>query len=320
MNSAQGIGQFIGLGICIFLPLVAIILNGVSLRRHRTNNNCALAIMGTMLAVILLSLSGLGSQARHIPLRILEILTLSGGGFMVVSTVLAIVGLVQCYLRRRYTRGRWRAVIALLLNATFLTFIIMNTIDGIQQGVAMRNLLQPASTPGELVTNEAWNFRLQPPHEWDQIDPAKFGVNTRAAIERSHPEMYALITAEDFPEGVDPSLSGAMDHLKRTMHIDGKVEFLAEEEKEERDFLSRTLEMRSREPAGTFFHVFWIMHNGNTLYRIHTWGAERDEVLIREDARKITDGFRLVDPRRATPKTAHDPDAEKRESIPLPAA
>jgi hypothetical protein len=308
MNStAEAIGRLVGLGISLLLPLVFIIINIISLRRRSVSALCVLALVITLFGIMLLSLSGLGSQTTHVPLGLIQGLSLTGVGLMVISTVLAIIGLIRCLLRRRHTRGRWRAVIALGLNALFLTVFVINTVEGFKEGIAWNKLFQPPSGAGTPVTNEAWNFRVQPPPEWSPIDPTAFGPQIRAAFSRSGPEMYALILSEDLPEGVDAPLAGAMKSLKEALRAGGKVEFLAEGDIEDRDFFARTLEMRSLEISGTFFHVYWMTCEGATLYRIAVWGADSHANLIRDEAKRIIGGFELIDPKRILPKATPKP-------------
>lgn len=299
MNSADSIGHLLGLGIFIILPLVCIILNAVSIRRRSTNAFCAVSIILTLLAMILFSFSGMGAMTTHVPLKIIEILTWTGVGFMAISTILAIIGLIRHGLKRRYTRGRWRSVVALALNGFFLTIFSINVANGVNQGVAWRKLMQPTSNAGEPMTNEAWNFKIQPPPEWSQIDTVAFGQDVRAAFSRKNPEIYALVHAEDIPDSAEAPLSAAMEILKRTLgNNNSKVEFLTEVEKVENDMLARTLEMRSQEMSGNFFHVYWITREAGTLYRITVWGSDTNASKIREEARRLFDGFELIDSQR----------------------
>ena len=305
MNSAEMLGQLIGLGISIFLPLIAIILNAVSLRRHRTNIPASLGVICTCLGLILLTFSGLGFQTSHVPFKVVRILAISGISLMGISTILSIIGLVQCQVhRRRYARGRSRAVIALILNVLFLTLFTVNTVQGVNQGLALRKLLQLPTPVGVAVTNDAWNFKVMPPEDWDPINPAAFGGDVYAALGRHHPEMYALITAEVLPEGTESALEGAMALLKHTLRNDGQVEFVSENETLEGGYPSRTLEMRTKKTTGDFFHIYWMTHRNGVLYRISTWGADSQTSMVRDETRKIINGFEQVDPKRMDPKSS----------------
>jgi hypothetical protein len=53
------------------------------------------------------------------------------------------------------------------------------------------------------------------------------------------------------------------------------------------------------------FHVFWILRDGDTMYRIHTSGSNSSAKLIRSEARRILQGFDLIEHRhkpKSTPK------------------
>jgi len=316
MSHADGPALLIALGLFIGIPLIVIIINGLSMRRHRTNAWCALSIMVVCLAIIIHTFAVLGIQTTHIPIKVVRSLYFSSAGLMILSAALAIVGLIRRAMRRRYTRGKWRATVALLLDATFLTFFFMNVIEGEQQDVAWKKLMQTNTPPGALVSNEAWNFRIQPPPEWSRINEAPLGPDVRMAFNRSHPELYCTVTAQDFPEGLE-SLAAAMNEIKRLASMDGKVEVVAEDEKEERDLTFRTMEIRSQKRAGNLFFVHWITRDGNTLYHIRTWGDDSHMPLIRQEAQKIAEGFEIIQRRRAP---APKPPVASIDTIPLPAA
>src|SRR5262249_50721360 len=114
MRSAETVGQIIAIGLFIIFPLVLIILNGLSLRRHRTNKMCALAAIALLLSIIVLMLAGMGAETTHVPEKLLASLSFTGLGLQLCSFIFAIIGLVQVLLKRRYVRGRWRAIICLI--------------------------------------------------------------------------------------------------------------------------------------------------------------------------------------------------------------
>lgn len=306
MNSAETAGQLFALGLFILLPLVVIIINGIALGRHRTNKMCAFAIITAMLTIILFMLAGIGATATHVPEKVLAALSFTGMGICLVSFVLAVIGITQCLLKRRYVRGKWRATIALLFSGTFLTFVTISIVDGIKRGLAWREMLHPTTTGGKPIENAAWNFRITAPRGWDEVSTDAFGAVARAAFQRKSPEMFALVFAEDLPEGSELTLADSMDLLKRTLRETTKgAEFLAEEERKEGPFTVRTMEMRGNELINPKFHVFWVTREGNTMYRIATWGPNSQANLIRDEARKLANGFDLIEHRnkpKSTPK------------------
>lgn len=293
-------------GLYVLFPLLIIIVNCIALTRHRNNKICSLAIIATMLAVMINSLNNIGSEASHIPLNLLDILALTSTGLNALAIILAIIGITQCLLKRRYVRGRWRAAIALLISGTYTYFITVRIIDGVQAGTAWRQLLRPMSTAGKPIVNEAWNFRITAPADWNEVNTEAFGVGARVALQRKSPEMFALLFAEDLPEGSELTLADSMDLLKRTLRENTKgAEFLSEEEKKHGDFTVRMLEMRGHEIISPKFHVFWVIRDGNTMYRIATWGSNSDAKKVRDEAAKLLDGFDLIEHRhkpKATPK------------------
>ena len=187
---AETLGKLIALSIGIGLPLVCIILNGVSLRKKTTNSLCAVAIIGSLLAVMLFCLAGLGAQTVHVEVRTLNALVISAAALMLASTVLAVAGLVRGARRRRYNRGRRRGIVALVLNAIYLTFFTISLAEGVNQGLALRKMLQPVAPTNSTAVREAWTVRLQAPPDWSPIDPSEFGPETRAAISRHRPEIF----------------------------------------------------------------------------------------------------------------------------------
>jgi hypothetical protein len=85
------------------------------------------------------------------------------------------------------------------------------------------------------------------------------------------------------------------------------VEFLAEEDIEDRQFVARTLETRSHETGEALFHVYWMVCEGATLYRIAIWGSDSHANRVRDEAKRIISGFELIDPKRILPKAKPKP-------------
>jgi hypothetical protein len=293
-------------GLYVLLPLVIIIMNGVAMARHRTNKMCALAIITAMLAVMSNCLANVGSEATHIPPNTLIILSYLATGLNLITIVFAVVGITQCLIKRRYIRGRWRAIVALIISSLYTYYNTVMVIEGINYGVAWRQLLRPRAIGGKPIENETWNFRVTAPADWNEVSTEAFGAGARLALQRANPEMFALIFAEDLPEGSELTLADYMDMQKQTLRQSTKgAEFLGEEEQKEGVFTARTLEMRGHELINPQFHVFWVIRDGNTMYRIATWGPNTQANRIRTEARKILQGFDLIEHRnkpKSTPK------------------
>ena len=293
-------------GLLVLLPLVIIIMNGIAMLKHRTNKLCAFAICAAMLSVMINCLGNIGAGATHIPFHTLDILFFTSAGLNIVTVVLAVLGLIQVLIKRRYVRGRWRAVIALLIGSAYIYSITTNMIEGLNHGIAWTQLLRPRATLGKPIVNETWNFQVIAPAQWDEVTPEAFGPAARMALQRKQPAMFSLIFADDLPEGSELTLADYMDMQKQTIRENTKgAEFLGEEEQKERSFTARTMEMRGHELINPQFHVFWILRDGNTMYRIATWGPNAQAKLVREEARKILQGFDLIQHRnkpKSTPK------------------
>jgi hypothetical protein len=88
-----------------------------------------------------------------------------------------------------------------------------------------------------------------------------------------------------------------MNRLKETFHASGKIVYLDEAEREDRNFTVRILDVRTFENEGATYHVHWITRVGDVLYHIHTWGDDNHSTLIQQDAQKIAAGFQIIDPR-----------------------
>ena len=293
-------------GLFILFPLVIIIMNGREMAHRRTNKICALAIITTMLSLMVTVLANIGAEATHIPLNLIDILALVKTGLDLIAILLAIIGITQCLMKRRYVKGRWRAAVAILISGTYTYFTTVRIIEGVNEGIAWQQLLRPKEGTGKSITNETWNFRVTAPESWNEVSTDAFPT-ARLAFQRKKPDMLALIFAEDLPDGSELTLADYMDMQKKTIRENTKgAEFLGEEEKSEGTFTARTMEMRGHELLNPQFHVFWIIRDGNTMYRIATWGPNSNAKDVREEAQKIMRGFDLIQHRK-NPKSSPKP-------------
>lgn len=292
-------------GLYIIVPLVIIIVNGLAMARHRTNKVCALAIIVAMLGVMINALANVASEAKHIPVNTIDILVYIKMGLDLLAIVLGVIGIIQCLMKRRYVKGRWRAVIAILIGGAYTYVTTVRVLEGVNRGIAWTQLLRPQSTGGKAIVNEAWNFQITPPPSWDEVSTEAFPL-ARVAFKHKSRDMISLIFAEDLPEGSELTLADYMDMQKKIIRESTKgAEFFGEEELKEGVFTVRTLEMRGKELFNPIFSVYWILRDGNTMYRIATWGPNSQANEIREEARKMLRGFDLIQHRnkpKSTPK------------------
>jgi hypothetical protein len=292
-------------GLYIVVPLIFIIMNAMAMARHRTNKICALAIIAAMLSVMINALANIASGATHINLNTLDVLVHVKMSLDIVAIVLGAIGIIQCLIKRRYVKGRWRAIIAVLISGAYTYVTAVRILEGHNRGIAWTQLLRPQATGGKPVVNAAWNFQITPPSSWNEVSTQAFPL-ARVAFKHKTRDMYSLVFVEDLPDGSEFTLADYMDLQKKIIRENTKgAEFFGEEEFKEGVFTVRTLEMRGKELFNPVFSVYWILRDGNTMYRITTHGPNSQAKEVREEARKILRGFDLIEHRnkpKSTPK------------------
>src|SRR5687768_5062986 len=121
-NSAEAVGQGIGYVFVLIIAVIAIVANAKSMRRPRTNTKCALAIIITLgtwflsTTTIMLARHGMAGRGLVVSLEAVRIILL------VTSTVIGVIGVIEYSRRRRYVRGRKRAIFAIVCNCLAITF------------------------------------------------------------------------------------------------------------------------------------------------------------------------------------------------------
>lgn len=303
-------------------PIAGIIANGIALGRRATNRRCSLSMLLVLCAWVLVFISGMLTRAGYmVPLLALAI-SLVAVLTTVAGWVFAIIGLVQCAQHhQRYDRGRRRAIFALLLGGFLFTTMGWGFYNGTQKRNAVLTPLPPSTpasapkvtignltlgtsqlpaSPSNTVTNETWNFRIDPPPSWNPVTPSAFGPVVRAAIVHNQPELYSMVLAENTPGDGQFSPQGAMDLIKNSLKGRSNTVFLSERELNVGGLRGWWMESRVQTNAGEVYYVHWVTYNNGTLYQIVAWGKPAWADRLIAESQKLVSGFHLINPNRNT--------------------
>lgn len=307
--------------IFVVIPLVGVVVSAVALGRRASNRRCTLAILLVLTGWALVFGAGALIQSGIVvpvfggALALLAMLCICAG------TVLAIVGLVECAQhRQRYDRGRKRAVFALILSTFPVGFIIWAAYLGMHQRqrltapqvasnratpaqIRIGNLVLNAPAPpeaGKTITNDTWNFRLDLPSSWNEMNGKALAPNVRAGASRHQPEIFSMVLTENLPATSQLSPQAATELIKHGLEGRGPLEVLGEREFNVHGMAGWIIETKAKVGLTDFYYVRWVTLNNGTLYQIVTGGNPLEANQVRAESEKLFTGFHLIDPNRNT--------------------
>lgn len=307
-------------------PIAGIIANSIALGRRATNRRCSLSMLLVLGAWVILFVCGILTRTEYMVPLLAGLICVIALLSILASWVLAVIGLVQCARHpQRYDRGQRRAVLAILLGVLLCAVLGWGFHTGLEKKKALLAPLPP-STPtkvpavtiggltlntsqlpgssGNAITNETWNFRIDPPPSWNAINPTAFGPLVRAAAARNQPEMYSMVLSENAPNAGQVSPQGVMDLIKNSLKGRTNAVFISEREFNVGNLRGWWMESRSQTKIGEIYYIHWATYNNGTIYQVVTWGKPGGAEQLRAESQKLVSSFHLIDPNRNTLTTA----------------
>ncbi|MGB8356367.1 MAG: DUF3857 domain-containing protein [Chthoniobacteraceae bacterium] len=264
-------------------------------RRESANTPCVFSLMFAYIGILVLVFATpLSKQIPGVPYARMVI---AGAGVAIILTagVLAIVGLVEySRRRRRYSKGKTRAIITLILCAPIVGLFCIGVVKGI--------LMRPQAQTGEPIAPmvyEDLNFKFAPPRPWMPYETKKIIASATFGVRRSLPEVYFIVIAEKPGMESPLTLDSYVETAKSTLNSAAKSA----------RFISDTRTTKDGMPAAIFeteadldnlslYYVHrMIIHNGYA-YQLITWGDNRNRDTIRSEAESLASDFQLLHPEK----------------------
>lgn len=284
--------------LAVFLiPAIAISVWTLRSRRNpRTNAQCAVSVVYGLAVFLILLLTGLARAVFGAPPIVTSI-----GGFaafftLLVAVIMAINGLREMnhrFGRLHFDRGKKRAITVLTLPVVFAGIIVTSVIVH-SSGTPLFSG-EISGTAGETVVSKQWNFQLIAPPPWVRTEAARVHPAACAALARRGPTMSTAIVVEDLSKSGSPDLAGATAAVATKLRDSGH-EVLAQEQQDEGGLPGLRLETASDSGKARTFQVLWMAVFGDNLYQVITSGPDAARDTVRNEARKLSAGFRIVDP------------------------
>lgn len=172
-------------------------------RRGTTSTQCALSLGFSLICFFLLY--GLTVVKPYIAsfLFVLPITVVLAGIFLIISMIVAIIGLVE--YNQNYTQGKKQAVWAIVLNSVFIILILSGIIIGIAMHANKKNKMYVSEENTAPMMMPDLNFKLDMPGKpYAKIKPQTLNPYAKAALMRGNPQVFYMLIPERI--GVDQTM------------------------------------------------------------------------------------------------------------------
>lgn len=331
MTPSSNLPQSIFGLVAIFLSmalLTFIAMNLGALRQRDTNKKSALATVFALI-IWLMNLAFVGtivfSKGKEPPSWVLAVIGLGffvALAFIIVSSILAIIGLIECVRDRHEQKGFKRAIGSLVSHAFMILAILVGVIytavqkssttsrDKVAENrpsapsVSSVPLERSSSLGGESLINEEWNFRLDSPAGWVRQTPkpnANPESRVRGMLVRTEPPMSCAVATERLTR--EEPLQKFVTMLKETQGNGGLTD-LNEGPLRVGGIDGWLVEYESEVGNGKSAYSNWIGQQDGVLYTMLIWGKSADRDEVHNEAVKLRSGFRLLKSSRSGTTTS----------------
>jgi len=281
-------------GLLFVLVVTAIVLNVRAAQRTGTNKNATSAAIYALFAILPLLAAAVITQLRLIdspfyvagPVAILS---------LVIAEFYAAIGIGEFNkFPKHWKRGRRRAQAVLVVPVVIAL--------GLVAGVVAHSSGYPifsgfvSGTAGKTLLDKARNFQIDAPPPWVQTDSRRLDPAASAAFGRQNPPMVASIVVQPLPAGSESPFETALDSLKSQILRSQNGEVATVEPQVENGLKGVRVESTFGTAPDRQFQIHYIVQDGRSFYQLHTRGAESARSEIAVEARKLSAGFRLLDP------------------------
>ncbi len=294
-------GSTCGALVCPLLALAAILKCIGMLRKPDTNRLCAIALTLAFGALGLLPVLGVLALAKPPILAAILAVSLAYWSLLVAAVVTAIIGLVQCSMRRDlYRHGRGPAIWALVI-ACSLILIGIGSVVSRTYGVDLTSGLRTADagrTRARIF--EDLNFRmLVLPQGWSDIDMSKVNEDATVGYIRRNPVVFFVVIAERL--GVETGMtSDALAAMAQGVMRSAASEVTIGESEATRVggidglLFDSTATVHGKHLA----YTHWVAAHNGYGYQLMAWGERANARAVARESAVVREHFALLDPDR----------------------
>lgn len=306
-NAAYQSGRLIGLvfwTVVIFLGISKCI--GI-MRRPTTSKLCVIPLLLILLNGIVGIWWNMAVEDELIPAAIDWISLVIRAPLLFTAFILAIVGLC-IYDAQKFNQGKKQAVWGLILSSTFLVTIFATSfatpLQELAEKLAEETNLQ---SPGETTALEEWNFSITPPDKgWTKHKPKIWNSLACASFSKNSTDTYFIVMPEK-----SPILMMQEDEIFQYLSKSIKDFFAAKDHRRPQQeetltlngqkFVKITTVIWNTEVKMTIYYEHWLTANKGHTWQMVFWGGIENEHKITENAKKMMQGFRILDRDRTAP-------------------
>jgi len=293
-DSATIAGEIVGYMLWVVGLGFGIIESIKTSRRESANTKCVFSLMFVYIGMLVLILAA--PVSRQIPgfpialalIRCAGVLAIFAGG------ILAVIGLVEYSRRRRYRRGKVRAIIALIICTPLVGVFCVSFV----RGFITRSQIQAAGPVAPMVYEDL-NFKFSPPRPWMPYEIKKIISSATLGIRRSLPEVYFIVIAEKPGMESPLTLDSYVEAAKSNLNSASKSAKFVSDTRTTMDGMPVAIfETEAELDNLSLYYVHrMIIHNGYA-YQLITWGDIRNRDTVKSEAESLASDFQLLHPEK----------------------
>ncbi len=278
------------------------------LSRPTTSRLCVTSLMLVLLGWLGAATSLMVQRHTGVETNSLTMMAAMGSSVLLFAAglVTGIIGLVT-YKRGRYIQGRAQAIWAVILGSIVVLIFGGSFVYGVILAVQKRAAMVDHAADGESHTYEKplLNFSVTPPADarWASLKPELINPVATFAFHRTSPSLYCLIIAESLGDTKHLTTEFvsefAKSNLASTTHVSSQHE---QRETVSGRVFNHIISNVKLSSGDDFVYEHWIAVLNGYSYQLIFWTSPENAPRQAEEAKRMLDSFRVLDPDRKAVK------------------
>lgn len=276
-------------------------------RRQTTNTKCAVALGLSLIGYFIVTSGTLLKGFFSFHSAFLAIFAFLGIVLFVVSSVLAIIGLLE--YKKGFNQGKKQAIWAMVLNGLFTVLIFGGLTMGIVKHLDKQKSKIDSKEPDSEIVNADLNFRLEMPYRpYIKLKPSAINPYAKAALMRTNPKIYYMLIAERGGVDIEMSTENLLEVAQA--NVRGNVQKISIGPTEPRtvsgmDGLQFKADAVVR--GKNVSYQYWVCSINGFLYQQIAFGEKKHIAVLHKDADQLFTKLKQVEPEKVCYSIGSDP-------------
>lgn len=276
-------------------------------KRPKTNTKCAVSLGLSLSGYWVISAGVLTKKLFVYSQLINAVLVVVGVVLFIVSTVLAIIGLLE--YKRGFTQGKKQAVWALVVSSVFILAVGLGAVQGFISRAQRHAGRIDQTQSGADIINADLNFIVKNPEKpYIKLKPKTINPYASVALFRASPQVYYILIAEQGGVDMEMTTEDLIEISQAALKSGSQSVEIGEPENVRINGMDGVLFASQGDVNGrSLSYRHWVCSYNGYLYQQIAFTERKNEAVLQKDAIRLFRNFRQKDTSKVCYSVGSDP-------------